>query len=202
VPLLYLDAIPGVSVHAQVLNAPLGQPPVSGPDQPPHPGGGNSHGLFVGGPTPIIRNMSPALPYGRPLPETSELPPSPIGDGTGARCCGVPGGLGDLVPPPVHVRGPAQRPMISEVKPGMILRRVEPVYPDIARKTRTDGEVVLRAVIGKDGTIESLRVVSGHPMLAKAALEAVSQWRFRPYYLNGSPIEVEAQVTVRFVLGN
>jgi len=74
------------------------------------------------------------------------------------------------------------------------------VYPVIAKATRTQGEVVLRATIGNAGEIENLQVVSGHPLLAPAALDAVRQWRFRPYYLNGSAIEVQAQITVRFVL--
>jgi periplasmic protein TonB len=56
-------------------------------------------------------------------------------------------------------------------------------------------------VIGKDGAMENLRLISGHPMLAPAAIQAVSQWRYRPYILNGDAIEVETQITVNFVLG-
>jgi protein TonB len=113
----------------------------------------------------------------------------------------VPGGTGtDLIgaaniPPPPH------RPMISHLDEGMIVHRVEPLYPSTAKLVRIQGEVVLRAVISKEGRIEGLQVISGHPLLAPAAVNAISQWRFRPYQLNGSPIEVEAQVTVRFKLG-
>jgi len=61
--------------------------------------------------------------------------------------------------------------------------------------------VMLQAVIGKDGRIENLQMISGHPMLAPAAIEAVRQWRYRPYTLNGEPVEVETEITVNFVLG-
>jgi len=77
---------------------------------------------------------------------------------------------------------------------------IEPVYPMTAKLAHIQGSVVLRAVISKDGAIENLAVVSGHPMLVKAAIDAVSQWRYRPYMLNGDPYEVETQVTVNFVL--
>jgi len=84
---------------------------------------------------------------------------------------------------------------------GSLIRKVEPQYPPLARTARIQGPVVLAAVISKAGTIDDLRLVSGHPMLAKAAIDAVSQWRYRPYVLNGDVIEVETQITVNFVLG-
>jgi protein TonB len=68
-------------------------------------------------------------------------------------------------------------------------------------QARVQGTVVLQAVIGKDGTIRELRLISGHPMLAPAAIEAVKQWRYRPYLLNGEPVEVDTQVNVNFTLG-
>ena len=83
---------------------------------------------------------------------------------------------------------------------GMLIRRVQPVYPPLARAARIQGSVVLAAVISKAGTIENLRMLSGHPMLVPAAIAAVSQWRYRPYILNGEPIEVETQITVNFTL--
>ena len=67
-------------------------------------------------------------------------------------------------------------------------------------QTHTQGEVVMHAIIGRDGTIASLQVVSGHALLAPAAIDAVRQWRYRPYTLNGEPVEVETLITVRFVL--
>lgn len=80
------------------------------------------------------------------------------------------------------------------------MHKVEPAYPPMARTARIQGPVELRAIISKEGTIENLRVVSGHPMLAQAALDAVRQWRYRPYILNGAPVEVETEVIVKFVL--
>jgi protein TonB len=84
---------------------------------------------------------------------------------------------------------------------GSILRRVQPLYPPLARNARVQGSVVLAAVISKAGAIENLRVLSGHPMLVPAAIDAVSQWRYRPYILNNEPVEVETQITVNFTLG-
>jgi periplasmic protein TonB len=89
---------------------------------------------------------------------------------------------------------------VSRMMEGNLIHRVQPDYPGLARSARIQGEVVLAAVISKEGTIENLRVLKGHPMLVKAALAAVQQWRYRPYLLNGDPVEVETQVTVNFVL--
>ena len=70
----------------------------------------------------------------------------------------------------------------------------------MAREARIHGEVVLTAIIDKDGNIENLQLVSGHPMLAPAAINAVKQWRYKPYLLNGQPVEVETTITVNFEL--
>jgi protein TonB len=83
---------------------------------------------------------------------------------------------------------------------GNLVLRVQPNYPAAARQLRVQGKVVLRAVISREGAIENLQVVSGHPMLVRAAADAVRQWRYRPYMLNGDPVEVETEVTVNFVL--
>ena len=83
---------------------------------------------------------------------------------------------------------------------GNIIYRVQPNYPALARSARVQGPVVLRAVISRTGTIENLQILSGHPLLTAAAIEAVRQWRYRPYILNGEPVEVETQVTVNFLL--
>ena len=88
----------------------------------------------------------------------------------------------------------------STMLEGSLIRRVEPKYPPPAISARIQGRVVLDAVISKAGTIDKLRLVSGHPMLVAAAREAVSQWRYRPYILNGDVIEVETQITVNFIL--
>ncbi|OLB86431.1 MAG: hypothetical protein AUI17_04340 [Acidobacteriales bacterium 13_2_20CM_2_55_5] len=83
--------------------------------------------------------------------------------------------------------------------PGLI-NRVQPLYPPLAKQARIQGQVVLRAVISRSGAIENLQVLSGHPMLVQAAMDAVKQWRYRPYSLNGEAVEVETRVTVNFVL--
>jgi protein TonB len=83
---------------------------------------------------------------------------------------------------------------------GNLIYRVQPSYPPLARSARIQGTVLLRAIISRTGTIENLQTISGHPMLVGAAIDAVRQWRYRPYILNGDPVEVETQVTVKFLL--
>jgi protein TonB len=80
----------------------------------------------------------------------------------------------------------------------MVLHKVEPKYPTIALAARIMGTVLLKAVISRDGEIKELQVVSGHPILIPAAIDAVKQWRYRPYLLNGEPVEVETNITVTF----
>jgi protein TonB len=130
---------------------------------------------------------------------------------------GVPGGTGEgspngiwrslgdslnhAAPIPVPTPAPAVRAFrTSSMLEGSLIRRVQPVYPPLARSARVQGSVVLSALISKAGTMENLRVLSGHPMLVAAAIEAVRQWRYRPYILNAEPIEVETQIKVSFSL--
>jgi len=89
---------------------------------------------------------------------------------------------------------------VSRMDPGMLIARVEPRYPALAQKTRTQGQVILAAVIGRDGRVQNLRAVSGHPLLIKSAIDAVQQWRYRPTMLNGQPVEVETQIVVNFTM--
>ena len=104
---------------------------------------------------------------------------------------------GALPPPPAPTARP---PRVSRMMEGNLVHKVQPEYPAAAKAARIQGAVVLQAIISKDGSIANLHVLSGHPMLVKSAIDAVSQWRYRPYYLNGDPVEVETQVTVNFVL--
>ena len=83
---------------------------------------------------------------------------------------------------------------------GYLIHQVEPVYPPLARAARVQGTVELHALITTQGTIEKLQVLRGHPLLVKAAVDAVDEWRYRPYVLNGEPVEVETDVTVKFSL--
>jgi protein TonB len=123
----------------------------------------------------------------------------PLGAGDGILIASLLSGTHPVVPvapppSPVHVF------RTSNMLEGSLVRRVQPVYPQLARSARIQGPVVLFAVISKEGSIEDLRALSGHPLLAQAAKDAVSHWRYRPYILNGEPIEVETQITVNFVL--
>jgi protein TonB len=87
---------------------------------------------------------------------------------------------------------------ISQLTEAQLLNRVEPAYPRIAMVSGVQGQVRLHAIIARDGTIQSLNVISGHPLLASPALDAVRQWRYRPYLLNGEAVEVETFITVNF----
>jgi protein TonB len=104
---------------------------------------------------------------------------------------------------PPHVAQPAQ-PAKQPVKfsegliEAQLISRIEPQYPTLARLTKTEGTVRLHAIISRDGRITSLDVISGHPLLVQAALDAVRQWRYRPTMLNGEPVEVETSITVIF----
>ena len=86
------------------------------------------------------------------------------------------------------------------MREGDLIYKVKPEYPSLARSARIQGPVVLQAVISRQGTIENLRVLTGHPMLVRAAIDAVIQWRYRCYVLNNEPVEVETQITVNFSL--
>jgi len=104
--------------------------------------------------------------------------------------------------PPVMPTTPhqEQRLRTSVMMEGNLIHKVEPQYPALAKQLRIEGSVIVKAWIDREGVIERAQVESGHPLLARAALEAVRQWRYRPYYLNHEPVEVETEVTVNFVL--
>ena len=137
--------------------------------------------------------------------ETEAPAPLMTGEGVvGGVPGGIPGGqlggvIGGIVSSTSHL--PALPKLVPEVPKririsqgviaGMVIHKVEPRYPIVAREARIQGEVVLAAVISKEGAIRNLQLVSGHPMLVPAALAAVQQWRFRPFLLNGEPVEVE-----------
>jgi TonB family protein len=93
-----------------------------------------------------------------------------------------------------------QRVVGAQRMADLIMRKVEPVYPPLARAARIQGTVTLRVVINKSGDVENMQLISGHPMLAPAAMDAVRQWKYQPYLLNGEPVEVETRVTVNFTL--
>jgi protein TonB len=132
-------------------------------------------------------------------PSAPNLQPGATGPGAGSDI-GVLEGLGSL-PVVIPSRPAPVKPLvISHMAEANLLQKVQPVYPPLAREARVQGAVELRAIISKAGTIENLIVVRGHPMLARAAVEAVKQWRYRPYLLNNEPVEVETEITVNFLL--
>ena len=98
-------------------------------------------------------------------------------------------------PPTEPPRGPRVVQM-THLDPAMLIHRVEPVYPPLARQTHRSGRVELRAIISIDGTIQSLQIVASDPLFDLSAREAVSQWRYRPTVLNGQPVEIDTYITV------
>jgi periplasmic protein TonB len=119
----------------------------------------------------------------------------------GGQMGGVIGGIISSTPVAVPKVATPQRIRVSQgVSAGLLVRRVQPNYPPLARQARIQGQVVLHAVISKDGSIEGLTLISGHPMLAPAAIDAVKQWKYKPYLLNGEPVEVDTEVLVNFTL--
>lgn len=156
--------------------------------------------------TPIFPPLRPPsqIPSTIPTPAPDLAPPA-IGNGAPVipgEISGLPSGLGDGNS---VISAPPQPPRMirrSEgVQSGMLLHRIEPQYPAIARIARVSGSVELRAIIGRDGSVSSIEVLSGNPLLARAAAEAVRQWRYRPTILDGEAVEVETRITVNFVLG-
>ena len=130
---------------------------------------------------------------------TGGVPGGVAGGSMGGVLGGVIGGMGGAPPPPKpHQTGPLR--VGGNVQAARILNRVQPVYPPLARQTRISGTVRLHAIIGKDGAITSLEVMSGHPLLQQAALDAVRQWRYQPTLLNGEPVDVDTTIDVIFSL--
>jgi protein TonB len=90
-------------------------------------------------------------------------------------------------------------PKISQgVLQGLLIKRVQPKYPPAALAVRAQGAVQIEATITKEGNVVSPKVLSGDPVLARAAVDAVKQWRYKPYYLDGEPVEIQTQITINF----
>jgi periplasmic protein TonB len=106
-------------------------------------------------------------------------------------------------PPPAVKPAPQHIVTVSSgVSEGLLISRTNPTYPVIARSAHVSGTVILAATISIQGRIENLRVLSGHPMLRQAAIDAVKTWRYRPYQLNNQPVEVETTININFTLGS
>jgi protein TonB len=121
---------------------------------------------------------------------------------SGGQLGGVLGGVLGAAPSNVPAMAASKRVKVSQgVAQGLLVHRVVPQYPPIARQAHVQGAVVLQALISKNGMIENVQVLSGPPQLASAAVQAVKQWRYKPYYLNGQPVEVQTMINVNFNLG-
>jgi protein TonB len=178
----------------------------------PPPGAASAVTTFRA-PTPRYTSKSISIPTTMHM--TQETPPPPVGT-TGGVVGGVPGGLVGGVPggvltellndahsvPVLAKTSPTPKRMriASRVAEANLIHDVAPTYPPEAGRARIEGKVVLLAVIAQDGTVRDVRVESGLPVLAQAAIDAVKQWRYKPYLLNGEPIEVDSQITINFAL--
>lgn len=193
IPLLSTGVI---SVSARVLPfIPL--KPVTVEARPPVPAGPHASGVAgpSGRPTVVpISNNPNAIHIGREVATTTDPNWEITGTSIGER---IPTDLTDSGPATTNVK-PGPRRIISQLTEAQLVNRVEPAYPRIAVVSGVQGQVKLHAIIARDGSIQSLNVISGHPLLVRAALEAVGQWRYRPYLLNGEAVEVETFITVNF----
>jgi protein TonB len=212
VPLIYTEALPK-AIWMEVLRAPFPPPP-----PPSSLGSQTLRKATRGTSSDEILKAPPSIPPNIAQVHDEPLPPAQFP----STFVGVPGGIYDgqsgaaldpvlrnllrtvapQPPPPQRfkVAQPVRIRVGGIVSAARLIYQPKPDYPELARMTRTEGAVELEAVIGKDGTIEELKVLRGHPLLVKAALEAVRQWRYQPTLLNGEPIEVVTEITVNFTL--
>jgi len=205
IPLIYTEALPKGQLTTFLVAPPPPPPP------PPPPAAAQV--------VPVKKIVSEldngALKAPTKIPQKiamikeEDTPPPSMGGGVVGAVGGVPGGqmggvIGGIInstPVAVPKVATPQRVRVSQgVTEGLLVHKVTPSYPPLARQARIQGAVVLAALIGKDGSIQNLKVVSGHPMLTSSALEAVRQWKYKPYFLNGEPVEVDTQITVNFTL--
>jgi protein TonB len=135
-------------------------------------------------------------------PEDAKSEPNPsgvVGDVPGGTPCGQTGRAAGTVLAS-NADGPQRVRLSSDVAQGLLATKVQPEYPELARKARIQGTVCLRAEINKDGDVAELHLISGHPALAQAAIDAVKQWKYKPYQLDGRPVAVETPIQVSFTL--
>src|SRR5438309_6500102 len=206
IPLIFTEALP----RTQLMTFLVAPPP---PPPPPPP---------AATPVRVVKQIQSDLVNGQLRTPTKipqkvqmikeeEQPPPEMASGgvvggvpggvPGGQMGGVIGGIISSTPVSVPKVATPQRVRVSlGVSQGLLIKKVQPNYPPLARQARIQGTVLLQAEISKDGAIENLRLISGHPMLAPAAIEAVKQWRYKPYVLNGEPVAVETQVQVNFTL--
>jgi protein TonB len=204
-PLIFTDALP----KQQLMTFLVAPPP---PPPPPPPAAAPVH-VVRQVQTDIVNGelRTPTkIPQKIQMIKEDEAPPQMAAAGVvggvpggipGGQMGGVIGGIISSTPVAVPKVATPQRVRVSSgVSSGLLIRKVQPSYPPLARQARIQGTVVFHAVISKDGSIENLTLVSGHPMLVPAAREALIQWKYRPYLLNGEPVEVDTEIQVNFTL--
>jgi protein TonB len=126
-----------------------------------------------------------------------------VAGGTGDSAGMLGGLLGSNGPaPPPPPKAPTRVRVGGNVEQASLIRQIMPVYPAIAKTAHVQGTVVLHAIIGKDGSVQSLEYISGPTLLMKAAMDAVAQWRYRPLMLNGEATEVDTEIQVQFTLND
>jgi len=211
-PLVFTEQLPS----AQLLTFLVAPPP---PPPPPPPAAAQVQRIVHQIQTDVLNTGQLRTPTRIPqkveMIKEDEAPPPMAA--TGGVVGGVPGGIpggqvggviGGIISSTASLASvpklaAPQRIRISQgVTRGLLIHRVEPTYPALAKAARVQGEVVLTAVISTSGQIENLQLVSGHPMLVQEAINAVRQWRYKPYLLNGQPVEVETTITVIFSLSS
>jgi protein TonB len=214
-PMIYFDVLPKTQLTSFLVAPPPPPPP------PPPPAAPTAVKIVKVIPRQFDagRLMAPkSVPKEIATIREEELPPAASGVGgvmggiAGGVAGGTPGGvLGGIIgsvptaapppPPPPPVKATPKRITIGgNVQQAKLVRQPKPVYPPLAKQARISGVVHLAAVISKDGTIQDLKVISGHPLLIPSALEAVKQWVYQPTLLNGEPVEVSTQIDVNFTL--
>ena len=202
VPIVYTGGLPQFDVVRRVFVPlpPAGAQASPTPRTTAHPSS-NYSGTVLVMPRSVPRQIAIVDDHG-------VAPPPYVGmsvfgaTGTSTRDNAVINSIGDMTQPfvPTQPVPAVHSPRVSAMMEGYLVHKVEPVYPSLARAARIQGAVELQAVISKEGRIERVQVLRGHPMLVNAAVDAVQQWRYRPYILNGEAVEVETHVTVNFSL--
>ena len=202
IPLIYTEALPKAMLSTLLVAPPPPPPP------PPPPAVVKTVIKPVARLIQSGKLMQPrAIPKEVAVFKEAELPPDIINNtNTGGVFGGIPGGnmiaaAGPAAPPPPKAATPARIKQGGNVTAASILNQTRPVYPPLARQARIQGNVVLHAIIDKDGKVAQLEVISGHPLLVQSALDAVKQWRYKPTLLNGDPVEVDTTITVTFTMG-
>ena len=208
VPLVYTESLPNAQLKSMLVS-PAPPPAVPAPPPPavkiatraaPHLL--NAHTLVA--PTVIPKTVNPVNEIA--APDVSVFGGTGVDTNSNWSVTGI---LGSTVPtnapPPVappskSKAAPVPMRVGGVVAEANIIRKVQPIYPALARSARIQGTVEFSAVINKDGAIEDLQLIRGHPLLVNAAREAALQWRYRPTLLNGEPVEVITEIVVDFRL--